>query len=108
MSVNNLSKGDRQKGWLKSKRVRKKRASIKKSLKRRETDLSALFADKELFNEYIANMKVIDLISALPDMEKVRAKQILEDKLNISTSKKVNGLGKKQQKKFYDYFNIGI
>ncbi len=108
MPVNNLSKGDRQKGWLKSKRVRKKRASIKKSLKSREADLSALFADKKLFNEYIANMKVIDLISALPDMGKVRAKQVLENKLNINTSKKVNGLGKNQQKRFYDYFNIGI
>ncbi len=106
MSINNLSNSDRKRGLHKARKIRKKRAEIKDSLKNKEIDLNALFNNKEIYSEYIANMKVLDLISALPYCGKIKAIKILKEELNICLRKKVGGLGKNQIERFYNYFNI--
>ena len=105
MTFNNLSESDRDKSLKKARQVRKKRAEIKSQLKKGEIDIKKLFNDKELFEEYIINMKVLDLVSALPGNGRVNALKILND-LNINKNKKVGGLGKNQKRNFYRFFNI--
>ena len=105
MPGKNLNEDDRKKGLLKSKEIRKKRAGIKNLLKKGELELNQVFRDNKM-SGYIVNMKVIDLISALPGIGKVKAKRILANELNISLNKKIRGLGKNQKEKFSNYFNI--
>ncbi len=105
MSLNNLSEDDRKKGLEKARLVRKKRAGIKYMLKEEKIDINTLFKDTELFEKYISNMKVLDLVSALPGNGRVNALKILKV-LKISPNKKVGGLGKNQKLGFYQYFKI--
>ncbi|MBC8388529.1 MAG: integration host factor [Actinobacteria bacterium] len=105
MALKNLSDKDRKKGLEKARRVRKKRAEIKDLLKKGKLDIRSLFKDGKLFKEYIINMKVINLVSALPGNGRVNALEILKD-LKISPNKKVGGLGKNQKNSFYKFFNI--
>ena len=105
MALNNLSDSDRKKGLEKARQVRKKRAEIKNLLKKGKLDMKSLFAREELFEEFVRNMKIIKLVSALPGNGKVNALKILKD-LKISPNKKVGGLGNKQKGSFYKFFNI--
>jgi hypothetical protein len=105
MSLNNLSEGDRKKGLEKARLIRKKRAEIKDMLKEGKTDIKVLFKDRELFEKYISNMKVLDLVGALPGNGRVNALKILKS-LKISPNKTVGGLGKNQKCNFYQFFKI--
>ena len=105
MTLNNLSDTDRRKGLKAALEVRKKRAEIKGLLKKGKTEIRLLFRDKKLFEKYIINMKVIDLVSSLPGNGKVNALKILKD-LKISPNKKVGGLGKNQKLSFHHFFKI--
>ncbi len=105
MTLNNLSDTDRRKGLKAALEVRKKRAEIKGLLKKGKTEIRSLFRDKKLFEKYIINMKVIDLVSSLPGNGKVNALKILKD-LKISPNKKVGGLGKNQKLSFHHFFKI--
>lgn len=105
MFLKKLSDKDRKKGLEKARQVRKKRAEIKGLLKKGKLDIQSLFKDGKLFKKYVINMKVINLVSALPGNGRVNALKILKD-LKISPSKKVGGLGKNQKKSFYKFFNI--
>jgi len=105
MPVNNLSESDRKKGLEKARLIRKKRAEIKELLKVGKIDIRKLFMDKELFEKYVNNMKVLDLVSALPGNGRVKALKILKG-LKISPNKKVGGLGRNQKKSFYQFFKI--
>jgi hypothetical protein len=104
MALNNLSDSDRRKGLEKARQVRKKRAKIKESLKKGKLDLKSLFKDKKLLEDVI-NMKVINLVSALPGNGRVNALKILKD-LKISPNKKIGGLGRNQKDSFYKFFKI--
>jgi ribosomal protein S13 len=46
-------------------------------------------------NDVIGKMRVVDLLQAMPGLGKVRAKQMME-RLNISESRRVRGLGANQ------------
>jgi hypothetical protein len=105
MALSNLSDKDRKKGLEKARQIRKKRAEIKDLLKKGKTDIRSLFKDVKLFEKYVMNMKVIDLIGALPGNGRVNALKILKD-LKISPNKKVGGLGKNQKFSFNQFFNI--
>ncbi len=105
MTFNNLSESDRNKGLEKARQIRKKRAEIKDLLKKGKTNIKKLFSDKELFEKYISNMKVLDLVSALPGNGRVNALKILKG-LKINSNKKVGGLGKNQKNNFYQFFKI--
>ncbi len=105
MALNNLSDTDRRKGLKAALEVRKKRAEIKELLKRGKTEIRLLFKDVKLFEKYIINMKVIELVSSLPGNGKVNALKILKD-LKISPNKKVGGLGKNQKNNFNRFYKI--
>ncbi|PIU29380.1 MAG: hypothetical protein COT09_01095 [Candidatus Hydromicrobium americanum] len=105
MTLKNLSDKDRKKGLEKALQVRKKRAEIKDLLKKGKLDIRSLFKDGKLFKKYVINMKVIDLVGAIPGNGRVNALKILSD-LKISPNKKVGGLGKNQKNSFYKFFNI--
>ena len=104
MALNNLSDSDRRKGLEKARQVRKKRAEIKESLKKGKLNIKSLFKDKKLYAD-VSNMKVINLISALPGNGRVNALKILKD-LKISPNKKIGGLGRNQKDSFYKFFKI--
>ena len=105
MASNNLSDSDRKKGLKAALQVRKKRAEIKGLLKKGKTDIQLLFKDVKLFEKYVINMKVVDLVGALPGNGRVNALKVLKD-LKISPNKKVGGLGKNQKHNFHRFFNI--
>jgi guanylate kinase len=105
MALNNLSESDRKKGLERARQVRKKRSEIKDLLKKGKTDIRSLFKDDKLFEKYVMNMKVIDLVGAIPGNGRVNALKILSD-LKISPNKKVGGLGKNQKHSFYRFFGI--
>ena len=104
MALNNLSDKDRRKGLEKARQIRKKRAQIKESLKKGKLDIKSLFKDKKLYAD-VSNMKVINLVSALPGNGRVNALKILKD-LKISPNKKIGGLGRNQKDSFYKFFKI--
>ena len=87
--------------------VRKKRSDIKKSLKKGYLNLNQLFNDGDLYSNYIANMKILNLVGSLPNIGSVNTKKILR-KLKISLIKRVKGLGKNQKVIFFKYFGIYI
>ena len=105
MALNNLSDSDRKKGLEKARRVRKKRAEIKESLKKGKLNIKSLFKNEKLVADYVSNMKVISLVSALPGNGRVNALKILKD-LKISPNKKIGGLGRNQKDNFYKFFRI--
>jgi len=105
MALNNLNDSDRRKGLAKARQVRKKRAEIKKSLKSGKMDIRSLFKNEKLYTEFVMNMKVINLVSALPGNGRVNALKILKD-LKISPNKKIGGLGRNQKDSFYKFFKI--
>lgn len=105
MPLNNLNDNDRRKGLEKARQVRKKRAEIKEQLKKGKTNLKSLFKDQRLITDYVSNMKVISLISALPGNGRVNALKILKE-LKISPNKKIGGLGRNQKENFYRFFKI--
>lgn len=105
MALTSLSDEARKKGLKKAHLVRKTRSGIKNQLKKGKTDLNALFKNTKLYEEYIAGMKVLQIVSALPGNGKLHAARILEE-LKISPHKKIGGLGKNQKIKFFKYFNI--
>ena len=61
----------------------------------------------EFFEKYIANMKLIELVSSLPGYGKKSSGKILA-KLKISSCKTIKGLGQKQHASFIEYFNIKL
>ncbi len=85
--------------------VRKKRSEIKSGLKTGVTTIQELFQNRETYQKYIANMRVIELVCTLPGIGRVKAEKILNS-MGISFCKKIDGMGKNQKRKFYKYFDI--
>ena len=73
---------------------RRERAEVKNRLKNSGASIvDVLHAGQT--NEVIGKMKVIDLLQSMPGLGKVRARQVME-KLKISETRRVRGLGAKQ------------
>ncbi|HNI70968.1 MAG TPA: integration host factor, actinobacterial type, partial [Marmoricola sp.] len=73
---------------------RRERAEVKNRLKHSGASLREVIEAGQS-NEVIGKMKVLDLIQSMPGIGKVRARQIM-DKVKISDSRRVRGLGAKQ------------
>ncbi|MBM3712886.1 MAG: hypothetical protein FJW56_05570 [Actinobacteria bacterium] len=90
--------------------IRQKRAEIKRDLKKGILTVQELFnkgSDKGIdYRKLISNMKLYEIIISLPDFGKVRTEKLMK-KLNINYCKRLRGLGKNQERKFFQYFNIG-
>jgi DNA uptake protein ComE-like DNA-binding protein len=75
--------------------ARKARAELKVRLKSSGASLDEVLADGAS-DEVIGKMKVVAVLEAMPGVGKVRAQRIME-RLEISPSRRVRGLGAKQR-----------
>jgi DNA uptake protein ComE-like DNA-binding protein len=75
--------------------ARKARAELKVRLKSSGTSLDEVLADGTS-DEVVGKMKVVAVLEAMPGVGKVRAQRIME-RLEISPSRRVRGLGAKQR-----------
>jgi hypothetical protein len=89
-----LTPEQRQAALDKAAASRRERAEVKNRLKHSGASLREVIEAGQA-NEVIGKMKVLDLIQAMPGIGKVRARQIME-KVKISESRRVRGLGSKQ------------
>jgi len=75
--------------------ARKQRAEVKERLKRSGTSLESVLKDAD-GDEVLGKMKVSAVLEALPGVGRVRATKIME-RLEISPTRRVRGLGAKQR-----------
>jgi hypothetical protein len=73
---------------------RRERAEVKNRLKHSGASLTDVLAQRQQ-NEVIAKMRVYDLLQSMPGLGKVRARRLME-RLKISESRRVRGLGANQ------------
>lgn len=74
--------------------ARRKRAELKEQLKSGRTTLGALL--ERTSDEIVGKMKVSNVLESLPGVGRVRARSLME-KLDISESRRMRGLGSKQK-----------
>jgi len=74
--------------------VRRERAEVKNRLKNSGVLLPDIVRDGQT-NEVIGKMRVIDLLQAMPGVGRVRARNLME-RIGISESRRVRGLGSNQ------------
>lgn len=85
--------------------ARKARAELKDKLKHSGTSLSDVLTSGET-DEIVGKMKVLAVLESMPGVGKVRAQRIME-KLDISPSRRVRGLGTKQRNALEREFAAG-
>ena len=89
-----LTPEQRQAALDKAAASRRERAEVKNRLKHSGASLAEVL-DEGQHNEVIGKMRVIELLQSMPGIGKVRAQQMME-KLKISETRRVRGLGAKQ------------
>jgi hypothetical protein len=89
-----LTDDQRKQALAKAAEARKVRAELKNRLKAEKANLRDVLAKQG--DEIIGKMKVSAVLEALPGVGKVRARKIME-RLDISISRRVRGLGAKQK-----------
>jgi hypothetical protein len=82
--------------------ARKARAELKVRLKSSDTSLADVLRAGDT-DDAIGKMKVVAVLESLPGVGKVRAQRLLE-KLEISPSRRVRGLGAKQREALHREF----
>jgi hypothetical protein len=90
----NLTEEQRKDALAKAAEARRARAELKERLKKSEMSLQDVLADRA--DSVVGKMKISAVLEALPGVGKVRARRIME-KLEISTTRRVRGLGAKQR-----------
>ena len=94
MALPTLTEEQRRQALEKAAAARRKRAELKAELKSGRTSLKQLLGRAD--EDTVAKMKVSSVLEALPGVGKVRARKIME-KLDISATRRVRGLGAKQR-----------
>src|SRR6266571_3994357 len=94
MALPTLTPEQRQQALEKAAEARRKRAELKAQLKSGNLTLATVL-DKE-DDDTVGKMKVSSVLESLPGVGKVRARKIME-KLDISASRRIRGLGSKQK-----------
>jgi hypothetical protein len=92
--VPELTAEQRRAALEKAARVRRERAEVKNRLKNSGASLTDVLKSGQS-NDVVAKMKVLDLLQAMPGLGKVRARTLMQ-RLNISESRRVRGLGANQ------------
>ena len=95
MALPSLPPEQRAAALEKAAAARKARAALKVRLKSSGTSLDEVLADGAS-DEVVGKMKVVAVLEAMPGVGKVRAQRIME-RLEISPSRRVRGLGAKQR-----------
>ena len=94
MALPRLTPEQRQANLEKAAASRRERAEVKNRLKHSGASIVDVLRQGQE-NEVIGKMRVVDLLQAMPGLGKVRARQLME-RLYISESRRVRGLGTKQ------------
>jgi hypothetical protein len=89
-----LTDEQRKQALAKAAEARRKRAEIKAELKSGKRTLKDILAKSD--ENIVGKMKVSTVLESLPGVGKVRAAKIME-KLDISATRRVRGLGAKQR-----------
>jgi len=89
-----LTPEQRQAALDKAAASRRERAEVKNRLKHSGGSIADVLRHGH-DNEVIGKMRVVDLLQSMPGLGKVRARQMME-RLNISESRRVRGLGTNQ------------
>ena len=95
MALPSLTPEQRAAALEKAAEARRARAALKVRLKSSGTSLAEVLASGES-DDVVGKMKVVAVLEAMPGVGKVRAQQIME-RLEISPSRRVRGLGVKQR-----------
>jgi hypothetical protein len=96
-----LNEEQRRQALEKAAEARRKRAEVKAELKSGKRSLSDILKDQG--SNTVGKMKVSTVLESLPGVGKVRARKLME-KLDISASRRVRGLGAKQRTALLDEF----
>ena len=96
-----LTEEQRRKALEKAAIARRKRAELKEQLKNKSTTLHALLQRTD--DEIVGKMKVSTVLESLPGVGRVRARKLME-RLDISESRRMRGLGEKQRKNLLEEF----
>jgi hypothetical protein len=89
-----LTPEQRQAALDKAAASRRERAEVKNRLKHSGASIADVLKEGQV-NEVVAKMRVVDLLQSMPGLGKVRARQMME-RLHISESRRVRGLGANQ------------
>jgi hypothetical protein len=89
-----LTDEQRKQALEKAAEARRKRAELKGQLKSGKLTLTSVLSRQG--DDTVGKMKVSTVLESLPGVGKVRARKIME-KLDISASRRVRGLGAKQR-----------
>jgi hypothetical protein len=95
MGVPPLDSEARRRALVKAGEARRVRAEIKRALKHGDLGLAEVFA-RSAACEATANLRVTELIQALPDHGPARTTQLMAA-LSIAPSRRVRGLGPRQR-----------
>jgi hypothetical protein len=90
-----LTAEQRQAALEKAAKVRRERAEVKEKLKLGTMSLGELL-EKADGDETVGKMKVLSVLESLPGLGKVKARRLM-DSVNISESRRLQGLGAKQR-----------
>ena len=96
-----LTEEQRRQALEKAAIARRKRAELKEQLKSGGTTLGELMT--RTGDEVVGKMKVSAVLESLPGVGRVRARKIME-KLDISESRRMRGLGAKQKENLLTEF----
>jgi excinuclease UvrABC nuclease subunit len=94
MPLPTLTEEQRKAALAKAAEARKARAELKAELKAEKVTLKDILSKQG--DDIVGKMKVSAVLEALPGVGKVRARKIME-KLDISATRRVRGLGAKQK-----------
>src|SRR5205814_6826246 len=96
-----LNEEQRRQALEKAAEARRKRAEVKAELKSGKRTLIDILNEKT--TDTVGKMKVSTVLESLPGVGKVRARKLME-KLDISASRRVRGLGAKQREQLLAKF----
>jgi hypothetical protein len=97
-----LTPEQRREALAKAAEARKKRAALKEQLKSGQVNLREVLSRRE--DEVVGKMRVSSVLESLPGVGKVRARKLME-RLDISSSRRVRGLGAKQKEALLGEFS---
>ena len=94
MPLPTLTEEQRRDALAKAAEARKKRAQLKDQLKNGQLSLGQILDRRE--EDTVGKMRISSVLESLPGVGKVRARKLME-RLDISASRRVRGLGAKQK-----------
>jgi len=102
MALPILTAEQRQAALEKAATARQVRAEIKNRLKHSRASLTEVIQESKR-NQFVAKLKVIDLLQSMPGVGKVKAQEIME-RVGIAGNRRLRGLGDNQISKLIAEF----